>query len=616
MKNLYPLLICVCILSVSHFNAFAQDVVYFQDETLDTEVRSQLEKEGHLQAGDDITREALLELTFLYVFGAITSLEGLQYATNLENLTLSNSEISDIELLRPLINLERLSLSRNQISDITPLSNLIGLTNLILDRNQISDITPLSNLTNLTGLGLRDNPIGDFSPISDLTGLKTLGLIDTGFSDSDIDILKPLTNLRTLFLSRNEISNLTSLATALSGMDALSGLHLDSNQISDLSPLETLTNLTELLRSLYLNDNQIDDISPLKNLKSLTELRFHCNQVSDLSPLAELTALTTLAICPNPYTDINSLAPLTNLTRLYIDEEFMEAAMAMFPNARLYSCFSCPPRPEPPSEAETETETEAEPEPAVKQRSSIARCGLGWSPHSQYQHHGELPKVMIYALEFEYDPEGHGRYICKTIEIRTGDDSIKNLAGWNLYLGTLYNPSRIPLKIPEESSQITDGILRITPEMLGLETFPCNTVNGISHPLPGVQYVLKTDENILVDTAYSCFVWGQNAYTTVNDKNVESPRRISSQVLREMDTPRIERYITNPTGIFITDIPFEDFAWDRAVLSDWLLGLSEETVAAGPNAPFLPDKKLTTTWGAIKKPPALRQSNFKHKPVR
>ena len=272
-----------------------------------------------------------------------------------------------------------------------------------------------------------------------------------------------------------------------------------------------------------------------------------------------------------------------------------------------------------PSTAETETETETaprEPEPAVKRRRNIVRCGLGWSPHSQYQHHGELPKVMIYALEFEYDPEGHGRYTCNTIEIRTGDDAIENLAGWNLYLGTLYNPSRIPLKIPEEHSQITGRILRITPEMLGLETFPCNTVNGISHPLPGVQYVLKTDENILIDTTYSCFVWGQNAYTTVNGKNVKSKRRISSAVLRQMETPRLERYILDNIGVYITYMNIEAFTWDRAVLSDWLLGSSEETVVANPNAPFLSDKKLTTTWGAIKKHPILRQRNFKHKPAR
>ena len=115
--------------------------------------------------------------------------------------------------------------------------------------------------------------------------------------------------------------------------------------------------------------------------------------------------------------------------------------MVLFPAASGVT----PMRPVPETEAETETSA---PEPAVNGVGVIARCGLGWSPHSQYQHRGELPKVMIYALEFEYDPESHGRYICKTIEIRTGDDSIENLAGWNLYLGTLYNPSQPP---PENS---------------------------------------------------------------------------------------------------------------------------------------------------------------------
>ena len=642
MKNLYPLLICVCILSVSHFNAFAQNV-NFPDPNLAAAVRSRL----GLAADADITQAALQELTNLQVLSAeITDLTGLEYATGLTHL----------------------SLGRNQISNITPLSNLIGLTALILDRNQISDITPLSNLTNLTGLGLRANPIGDFRPLSNLTNLTKLNLIETTFSDSDITIFSSLTSLRGLHLSLNEISDLTSLATVLSGMNDLVGLHLDSNQISDLSPLGTLTHLTELetlnlndnqindisalghftsLKTLHLDNNQITDITPLRNLinlqwrlhirnnqisdisplrtlTKLVRLYMERNQVSDLSPLENLTELTTLEICYNPYTDISNpytdispLAALQNLTRLEIDEEFVKANTALVEATTNATLHLCPPLPVRLQTLLPEPETSSpEPEPAVKQRSSIARCGLGWAPHSQYQHHGELPKVMIYALEFEYDPEGHGRYICKTIEIRTGDDSIENLAGWNLYLGTLYNPSRIPLKIPEEHSQITDRILRITPEMLGLETFPCNTVNGISHPLPGVQYVLKTDENVLIDTAFSCFVWGQNAYITVNGKNVESPRRISSQALREMDTPRIERYITNPTGIFITDIPFEDFAWDRAVLSDWLLGLSEDTVAANPNAPFLPDKKLTTTWGAIKKQPILRQRNFKHKPAR
>ena len=270
--------------------------------------------------------------------------------------------------------------------------------------------------------------------------------------------------------------------------------------------------------------------------------------------------------------------------------------------------------PPPPPSAEIEP-APIEPEPEVKQRRIlITRCGFGWTPHSQFQLRGELPKVIIYALEFEYTPSPHSGYTCKAIEIRTGDDVIENLAGWSLYLGTLYNPSYSPLKIPEAHAQITDNVLRLTPDMFGLEAFPCNTVGGISHPLPGVHYVLKTDENILVDTAYSCFVWGQTAWTTMNGVNVQSQRRVSSAALREMETPRLERYILKQPNVYITYMSLEAFTWDRPVLSDWLLPESLETARVGGNAPALPYKQLTTSWGALKKQSPLRERSFKQKP--
>ena len=609
MRNLYTLIVFTVILGSWNLNASAQNVD-FPDANLAAKVRTAL----GLGAFDPIPQTSLQGLTSLHARKAeITDLTGLEAAT--------------------------------------------GLQLLYIDRNQISDITPLGSLTNLTYLALYNNPISDFAPLGSLTNLTGLNLGTTTFSSSDLTILSPLTSLVSLLLGRNEISDLTGLP----GFPNLLELHFSFNQITDITPLGNLTNpekfiniplgvnqisditplarftnltqiylarnkitditplqnLTNIEWRLRIQDNQISDISPLAGLTKLRDLFVGGNQVRDLSPLEGLTELRTLEICYLPDIDISPITALTNLTLLYIDEVFVEANEALVAATTDARLVLCAPLPDPPSELDSEPETASrEPEPAVKQRRRIAQCGLGWAPQSRYPPPLEQPKVMIYALEFEYDPDSHGRYSCKTIEIRTGDDAIENLAGWNLYLGTLYNPSSIPLKIPEEHSQITDRILRITPEMLGLETFPCNTVNGISHPLPGVQYVLKTDENVLIDTTYSCFIWGQIAYTTVNGKNVESPRRISSQALREMDTPRIERYVTNPTGIFITYIPFEDFAWDRAVLSDWLLGSSEETVAAGPNAPFLPDKKLTTTWGAIKKHPILRQRNSKHKPAR
>lgn len=134
--------------------------------------------------------------------------------------------------------------------------------------------------------------------------------------------------------------------------------------------------------------------------------------------------------------------------------------------------------------------------------------------------------------------------------------------------------------------------------MFGLETFPCSTADFISHPLPSVHYVLKTAENVIVDTAYSCFVWGQNAWTSVNRVNIQSPRQVSSAALREMEAPRLERYISDNTGTYITYMRLDAFTRDRAVLSDWLLPASEETA---PAAPSMPRQKVATTWGALKK---------------
>ena len=581
MRYVYTIIVCVCFLGSSHLSAFAQNV-NFPDANLAAVVRTKLD----LAVGADIPQTSLATIT---------------------------------------------SLSANNR----------GITNL----------TGLEHATGLTLLQLTGNPISDFTPIGSLTSLRTLSLIETGFSNSDISILSPLVNLRVLYLNDNRISNLQALVNVISAnMFYLSDLDIGDNrfcditpltalkgqltvlsfnyiQISDFGPLAEFSNLTglhlkrtgisnlELLRgltnltSIDISSNGISNIEPLSGLTNLTTLFMDRNQVSDLTPISDLTKLTLVWACWNPFpTDPNpfeSLGGLTAMEDFSVDTTYETQAKAVFPTAAQFFCNPanaslgalqsfCP----------TLSETALKPGPerelkVNRRRIIITQCGLGWAPQSQYG--GELPKVMIYALEFEYDPESHGRYICKTIEIRTGDDSIENLAGWNLYLGTLYNPSRIPMTIPEEHSQITGRILRLTPEMLGLETFPCNTVNGISHPLPGVQYVLKTDENILIDTTYSCFVWGQNAYTTVNGKNVKSKRRISSAVLRQMETPRLERYILDNIGVYITYMNIEAFTWDRAVLSDWLLASSEETEITGGNAPSY-HKKLTTSWAALKKP--------------
>ena len=293
LRCLYIFIIFIVILGSLNLTVSAQNV-NFPDEKLAASIRSEL----GLAENADITQLALQALTDLSAISAeITGLTGLEYATGLTDL----------------------DLRRNQISDITPLSDLTGLINLLLDFNQISDITPISKLTNLGTLTLFSNPISDFTPISKLTKLTRLSLIDTGFSDSDITILSPLTSMTGVLLSRNEISDTGSLATVFSGMNDLNGLLLDNNQISDISPFTTLTHLTKLT-DISLNDNQISDLSPLSHFISLTQLYLHNNRITDITPLENLINLTwRLHIDDNQISDLSPLSSLTKLRRLYFE---------------------------------------------------------------------------------------------------------------------------------------------------------------------------------------------------------------------------------------------------------------------------------------------------------
>ena len=668
MKYCYTLCTVLAVLSIlinlsGGLPEAAAQNVDFPDTNLAAAVRDAL----NLGATDPIPQTDLARLTLLSADNAgISNLTGLEQATSLTTLWLFSNQISDISALSGLTNLTSLNLGSNQIRDISALSGLTNLTSLYLQSNQISDISVLSGLTNLTLLNLGSNQISDISALSGLTNLMDLSLDSNRISDisalsgltkltslsldgklsldsnaisdisalsgltnlmslslfsnaiSDISALSGLTNLTTLWLSFNQIrdisalsglTNLTSLSlelnqiseiSVLSGLTNLTTLYLEANQISDISALSGLTNLMDL----DIANNEIRDISVLSGLTNLTSLSLSSNQISDISALSGLTNIEWLDISDNEIRDISPLSTLSSLTTLIIDIELDEnnpGLLARILPSNIQISFRLRFR-------QTITNFNLGPRIAVTpapERNRLKHCGLGWTPHSQYPPQLEQPKVMIYALEFEFN---QNRYTCSAIEIRTGDATISHLDGWQLYLGTLYNPSRIPIKLTQENSQITDNVLRLTPDLLGQQTFACSNVNMLGFPLPSVHYVLKNANGVIVDRAYSCYIFGQSTYTQVNGEWVESQRRISGQALQSMDIPRIERYITNETGIYITYIPFEKFGWDRVVLSDWLLASSEETEVAGGNAPSSPYKKLATSWAALKKPGILRRN--------
>ena len=239
----------------------------------------------------------------------ITSLTGLEHATQLRTLYLSGENISDISPLAELTELRELNLEGNQIRDISPLTQLTELRELELGgnenigKNEIMDIMPLAHLTQLTRLGLNGNRISDINPLAHLTELTSLSLNENQISD--INSLAHLTELTSLSLSGNRITDITPLAH----LTELTSLSLSGNRISDINPLAHLTELT----SLSLSGNRITDITPLAHLTELTLLSLVRNRITDIDPLTQLTQLISLAISGNQITDITPLAQLRKL---------------------------------------------------------------------------------------------------------------------------------------------------------------------------------------------------------------------------------------------------------------------------------------------------------------
>ena len=266
-------MLMVCSITTVGVGIVSAQVVNIPDPNL----RALIEEELGKAAGATITVAEMESLTYLFNFGSpIRDLTGLESATNLDTLYLSD----------------------NLISDIAPLATLTNLTDLNLGSNTITDISPLVGLTNLTDLWLGSNPITDLSALMGLTNLTSLYLGDNALTD--ISVLAGLTNLTDLTLGFNAITDISPLA----GLTNLTDLYLGYNAIRDISPLATLTNLT----NLNFSHNGLRDISPLVGLINLKELWLENNGISDLSPLVANLGLDRgdkLVVDNNPLSDVS-----------------------------------------------------------------------------------------------------------------------------------------------------------------------------------------------------------------------------------------------------------------------------------------------------------------------
>ncbi|MBJ8107581.1 NEAT domain-containing protein, partial [Bacillus cereus group sp. N8] len=180
-----------------------QNIVEKQKESenliLDKTLQQHINKEhfGRENLNAPITKEDLLQIKELEILKEkgkeIKDVTGLEYMTNLENLTLEGVGLKNIEFISNLKQLNDVNVSHNQIEDITPLSVLKNLQWLDLTGNRIKDVTVLGSMLDLLSLKLAENEIRDVRPLIQLGQWGTIDVRRQKVILDDAEINKEVT---------------------------------------------------------------------------------------------------------------------------------------------------------------------------------------------------------------------------------------------------------------------------------------------------------------------------------------------------------------------------------------------------------------------------------------
>ena len=382
--------LCCLILGVVMWGSTSQ--VAAQNVIIDVNLKAAINLARGENVTTDVTAVDLQSITRIEANGAgrsnaqkITSLEGLENATSLRYLYLSNNSLTDalvkvgtgddaiyrdpseansvLRHLSELTTLEELYLSNNSIIQIAALRNLKNLTKLAIDSNRISDFSSLVHNAGVgsgsPGMGSRSgdtiwlgankfgnaapiysetDPLMVVSPISVVHGIHLPSLVDAG-----IDVYTSFGKVLPFYPDDNELEIALRGAfpnyardeepltdDLLGSIKALKAPLAGYGYINHLTLLQYATNLETLSlagQSIPERDINGELVSGYAVLAQLTKLKrldlTGQGSLEDISFLANLTGLTHLDLSDNFIIDLRPLANLTELTHLNLSNNYI-----------------------------------------------------------------------------------------------------------------------------------------------------------------------------------------------------------------------------------------------------------------------------------------------------
>ena len=302
-------------------------------EFTDPEIEKALRTAIGFDETDTVYTNDLWDVKEFTVPTEATSVADLKYLPYLEQLTMQDQNLDNLDVLATLSYLQAVDLSgcRFPAESLRVLANLPSLKRITLNDCGLSTIADLEGARTLTHLYLSNNTLRNLQPISNMATLVELILDHNAIVD--LSALSGLVNLEKLDVSYNSLTTLAPLAACvkLNWLDAgnnsiatldtvdkftgLKHLALDTNQISDISILASCTTLAEL----SVAGNEISDISMLSALTALETLNFSDNKVQNLPTWPDGSMLRSITGSNNQIKSINSLANLKELSYVYMD---------------------------------------------------------------------------------------------------------------------------------------------------------------------------------------------------------------------------------------------------------------------------------------------------------